>query len=104
MKEEQNHQISIELPEDIADGIYTNLAVITHSQAEFFLDFIRLVPNTPQAKVKSRIIMTPQNAKRLLGALNDNIKRYEAQNGVIQDDAAPPQMPPMSFNTPPGIA
>lgn len=103
MKEEQNNQISIELPEEVAEGVYTNLAVISHSQMEFILDFIRLVPNVPQAKVKSRVIMTPQNAKRLVRALQDNIKRYEAQNGVIQDTETP-QMPPMNFNTPPGMA
>ena len=91
-------QISIELPEDVADGIYTNLAIISHSNSEFVVDFIRMVPNVPKAKVKSRVIMTPQHAKRLLRALSDNVKKYEGQFGVI--DEADHQIPPMSFDTP----
>lgn len=89
-------QLNIELPEDIAEGEYSNLAIISHSHSEFVVDFIRLVPNVPKAKVKSRIILTPGHAKRLLKALADNVKKYEGQYGVIEDSDAPP-FPPMSF-------
>ena len=88
-------QINIDLPEDIADGVYSNLAIISHSQSEFVVDFIRLVPNVPKAKVKSRVILTPTHAKRLMKALNDNIKKYESQHGHI--DEPEPFMPPMNF-------
>ncbi len=106
MSEQQKNnknQISIELPEEVAEGTYSNLAIISHSNAEFVVDFIRLVPNVPKAKVKSRIILTPQHAKRLQKALSDNIEKYEAQNGYI-DDASQPPIPPMSFITPQGEA
>lgn len=89
-------QLNIELPEEIAEGEYSNLAIISHSHSEFVVDFIRLVPNVPKAKVKSRIILTPGHAKRLLKALADNVKKYEAQYGVIEDSDAPP-FPPMNF-------
>ena len=71
------NQINIELSEDIADGIYSNLAIISHSHSEFVLDFVRLMPNVPKAKVKARIVLTPQHAKRLLKALHDNLNKYE---------------------------
>ena len=74
MEENQNNQINIELPEEIAEGIYSNLAIISHSPTEFIVDFIRMVPNVPKAKVKSRLILTPEHAKRLLSALSDNVK------------------------------
>lgn len=97
-------EISIELSEEIAEGIYANLSIISHSNAEFVLDFIRLVPNVPKAKVKSRVIMTPQQTKRLMNALRENIKRYEAANGPIKD-ADNHNIPfPMNFNTPKGQA
>lgn len=102
MKDEKN-QISIELPEEVAEGTYANLAVISHSHAEFILDFIRLVPNVPKAKVKSRIILTPQHAKMLMKALGENINKFERQHGTIKDIAAP-HVPPVNFNTPPGQA
>ena len=99
-----NNEISIELTEEIAEGIYANLSIISHSDAEFILDFVRMVPNIPKAKVKSRIIMSPQQTKRLLQALNENVKRYEAANGPIKDNQ-PQGMPfPMNFNTPKGQA
>ncbi len=94
-----SNQLNIELPEDVAEGIYSNLAIISHSNSEFVLDFIRLMPNMPKAKVKSRLILTPPHAKRLLKALVDNIQRYEAQHGVIDEPEQPP-FPPMNFNTP----
>ena len=97
-KKGQN-QLNIELPEEVAEGTYSNLAIISHSNSEFVVDFIRLVPNVPKAKVKSRIILTPQHAKRLLRALADNVKKFEAQHGIIDEPEQPP-FPPMSFNTP----
>jgi hypothetical protein len=81
----QEQQLNIELPENMADGEYANLAVITHSFAEFVIDFINVMPNMPKAKVKSRIVMTPLNTKRLMRALVENVKRFEAVNGVIKD-------------------
>ncbi len=98
-KQTPQQQLTIELPEDIAEGIFSNLAVISHSGGEFVLDFIRMVPNVPKAKVKARVILTPQHAKRLLRAMADNIKRYEAQFGVITEPDQNP-FPPMSFNNP----
>ncbi|HNC72874.1 MAG TPA: DUF3467 domain-containing protein, partial [Chitinophagales bacterium] len=71
------NQINIELPEDIADGEYANLAIITHSNQEFVVDFVRLTPGVPKAKVKSRIILTPQHAKRLMMALGENVRKFE---------------------------
>lgn len=84
-KEIKQGQISIELSEEVAQGEYSNLAVITHSNAEFIVDFISMMPGTPKARVKSRIILTPQHAKRLLKALNDNIRKFESQHGEIED-------------------
>lgn len=78
-------QLNIELPEDVASGIYSNLAIITHSNSEFVIDFVRMMPGVPKAKVKSRIILTPQHAKRLLKALNENISKFESVHGPIKD-------------------
>lgn len=86
MSQNQNNpdnQIEIELSEDIAQGIYSNLAIISHSSSEFVLDFIRVVPGVPKAKVKSRIILTPDHAKRLLTALQENIDKFEKMNGPV---------------------
>lgn len=80
-----NNQLNIEITEDIAEGQYANLAIITHSHAEFVIDFVSVMPGTPKSKVKSRIIFTPMHAKRFLKALEDNVSRYEAANGMIQD-------------------
>ena len=76
--EEQNNQgqLNIELPEEVADGTYSNLAIITHSNAEFVVDFIRVMPGMPKARVKSRVLLTPQHAKRLMRALQDNINKF----------------------------
>lgn len=79
------NEINIEISEEIAEGTYVNLAIITHSHAEFVVDFVNVMPSTPKSKVKSRIILTPQHAKRLMKALADNIKRFEAVNGQIKD-------------------
>jgi Protein of unknown function (DUF3467) len=85
--EEQNqqNQLNIEISEEIAEGEYANLAVITHSHAEFVIDFVNVMPGTPKSKVKSRIILTPQHAKRFMKAMVENIKRFEISNGPIQD-------------------
>jgi Protein of unknown function (DUF3467) len=87
MQEQQQpeQQLNIELTEEMADGVYANLAIITHSFAEFVVDFVNVMPNMPKAKVKSRIVMTPQHAKRLMRAMVDNVKRFEAAHGVIKD-------------------
>ena len=84
MDEHNENQLNIELSEEIAEGIYSNLAIITHSNSEFVLDFIRVMPGVPKAKVKSRVIITPEHAKRLLVALEDNIEKFEAVNGRIK--------------------
>jgi hypothetical protein len=84
MEEQNENQLSIELSEEIAEGTYSNLAIITHSSSEFVVDFIRVMPGAPKARVKSRIILTPEHAKRLLTALEDNIEKYEANNGRIK--------------------
>lgn len=81
--QDPNNQLNIELSEEIAEGTYVNLAMIAHSNSEFVIDFIRMMPGLPKAKVKSRIIITPEHAKRLLAALQDNIKKYEDNNGQI---------------------
>lgn len=98
--EEQQHenQLNIELSEEIAEGVFSNLAIITHSNTEFVLDFIRIMPGMPKAKVKSRIILTPQHAKRLLQALQDNVKKFESVNGRIDLQEEPPF--PMGFGGP----
>lgn len=95
-------QLNIELSEEIAQGIYSNLAVITHSSSEFVVDFVRIMPGIPKANVKSRIILTPEHAKRLLFALQDNIKKYEAVNGLIKNvkPGSDSILPPMSFGGP----
>lgn len=88
MEKTPENQLNIELSEDMADGIYSNLAIITHSSSEFVIDFIKVMPGVPKAKVKSRIVLTPQHAKRLLSALNDNIAKYEKVHGVIKQTDA----------------
>ena len=104
-KDNNDNQLNIELTEEIADGIYSNLAIISHSQSEFVLDFIKVMPGMPKAKVKSRILMTPEHAKRLMLALEDNIEKYEAKNGKIKDLGPEPQGGiPMNFGGPPAEA
>jgi len=104
-KKKQQNQLNIELNEEIAQGVYSNLAIITHSPSEFVIDFVRIMPGVPKAPVKSRVILTPEHAKRLMKALNDNIQRYEAIHGPIKnvDDQSGPVMP-MNFGTPPAEA
>ena len=95
---QEENQLNIELSEEVAEGIFSNLAIITHSNTEFILDFIRVMPGIPKAKVKSRIILTPTHAKRLVEALEDNISKFEDVNGKIkiQED----QSFPMGFGGP----
>ena len=84
MEQNPNQPLNIEISEEIAEGSYANLAIITHSNAEFIIDFIRMMPGVPKAKVKSRIILTPQHAKRLMTALADNIRKYEDVHGKVK--------------------
>jgi len=82
---QQPNQLNIEISEEIAEGTYANLAIITHSHAEFVIDFVNVMPGTPKSKVRSRIILTPQHAKRFMKALTENVGRFETANGKIQD-------------------
>ncbi len=95
-------QLNIELNEDVAEGEYSNLVMIAHSSEEFILDFIRVVPGVSKAKVKTRVIISPSHAKRLLAALADNVNRYEAANGPITSSSQ--SGPPIQFGGPSGEA
>lgn len=104
MEEANNEkQMNIELTEDIALGVYSNLAIITHSPAEMVCDFIQVMPGMPKGKVRSRVIMTPQNAKRFMKALIENVQKYEQNFGHIDDDNNG-GIPPMNFGTPSTMA
>lgn len=81
--QENKNQLQIQLRPEVADGKYSNLAMIGHTPNDFLIDFIFAAPGMPQAPVVSRVIMTPENAKQLLFALTDNIKKYEKQFGEI---------------------
>jgi len=97
-KKVNQNQLNIELSEEVAQGIYSNLAIITHSTSEFVVDFVRVMPGIPKAGVKSRIILTPEHAKRLLMALQDNVKKFEQQNGTIPVNMGNDfHLPPMAF-------
>ena len=85
-QKENQKGLNIELSEEVAEGVYSNLAIITHSPSEFIFDFIRIMPGVPKGRVKSRIVMTPEHAKKLLRALNDNISKYEDAIGSIRED------------------
>lgn len=95
-----SQQINIELGEKEAEGIYSNLAIITHSPAEFVIDFTRILPGVPKARVQARLIMTPQHTKLLMSAIRDNLQKYEEKFGEIKihgEEAANPfgfQIPP----------
>ncbi len=78
------NQLNVELNDDVAEGIYSNLVIITHSHSEFIIDFVKIMPGIPKARVKSRIILTPQHAKRLLKALKENIAKFETNHGEIE--------------------
>lgn len=94
-KSKKKGQINIEIDDKIAEGTYSNLAIINHSVSEFIVDFISVMPGQPKAKVKSRIILTPQHAKRLVKALTENVTRFEKSHGEIKDYEQPPI--PMNF-------
>ena len=87
MNDQQNipNQLNIEISEEVAEGSYANLAIITHSHAEFVIDFVNVMPGTPKSKVKSRIILTPQHAKRFMKALTENNDKYKSVNGLIKE-------------------
>lgn len=99
MENQNENQVNIELSEETALGVYSNLAVITHSNSEFVCDFIQMMPGMPKAKVRSRVVMTPENAKRFMRALIDNVQKYEQHFGAIEDGDHN-SMPPMNFGTP----
>ena len=92
----QQQQLNIDVPPDVADGVYANLAVITHSPAEFITDFVSMMPGMPKAKVRARVIMTPQHAKRLTRALQENIAKYESVHGTIKEITDPILRGPMA--------
>ena len=86
MTEQQTpNQLNIEISEEVAEGSYANLAIITHSHAEFVVDFVNVMPGAPKSKVKSRIILTPCHAKRFMKAMIENVQKFETANGTIQD-------------------
>lgn len=99
---QQPNQLNIEISEEIAEGSYANLAIITHSHAEFVIDFVNVMPGTPKSKVKSRIIFTPQHAKRFMKAMIENIEKFEAMQGVIKD--LDEMQFPVNFGGPPAQA
>jgi len=99
---DQPAALNIEISEEVAEGTYANLAIITHSHAEFVVDFVNVMPGTPKSKVKNRIILTPFHAKRFMKAMVDNIKKFEASNGTIQDMEAVEI--PFNFGGPAGQA
>ncbi len=103
MSDQNKNQINIELIPEMADGIYSNLAIITHSHSEFVVDFIKMMPGIPKAKVKSRIILTPQHAKRLFKALKENITKFEAMHGEIKMPEREQQFP-LNLGGPPAEA
>ncbi|HOK60905.1 MAG: DUF3467 domain-containing protein [Tenuifilum sp.] len=90
--------INIELSDEVAQGIYSNLAIITHSSSEFIIDFVRIMPGMPKAQVKTRVILTPDHAKRLLLALQDNMAKFEANMGTIKLPEGSEGMPPFPMN------
>ncbi|MBS1646588.1 MAG: DUF3467 domain-containing protein [Bacteroidetes bacterium] len=98
----QENQLNIELSEDVAEGTYSNLAIITHSPSEFVIDFVKIMPGVPKARVKSRILLTPQHAKRLMLALSENIMKYEQIHGKIKE--AEINALPLNFGSPKGQA
>ena len=83
-KKQEQGQLQLELPQDVAQGEYANFAIISHSSSDFVIDFARILPGVPKNQVRSRVILAPEHAKRLLGALQDNIMRYEREFGPIK--------------------
>ncbi len=105
MAEQNNQQqLDIELTEEMAEGVYSNLAIITHSNAEFLIDFVRVMPGVPKAKVKSRILLTPFHTKRLLMALTENVQKFEDQFGAIEEGENMASGLPLNYGGPTGQA
>lgn len=102
--QQPQNQLNIELPQDIAHGVYSNLVIISHSNTEFVFDFVQILPGTPKAEVRSRIIMSPYHAKRLMFALEDNIDKFEDNFGDIAIPDLDNNLPPTGFGGPAGIA
>ena len=98
----QNPQLNVEVPAEVAAGVYSNLAVISHSNAEFVIDFLQVMPGVPKAEVRSRVIMTPFHAKRFLQAMADNIAKFERNFGSIETGNDPGTPP--TFGGPTGFA
>ncbi|WP_044175042.1 DUF3467 domain-containing protein [Flectobacillus major] len=104
-EQQEENQINVELTEEMAEGEYVNLAMIAHSQSEFVIDFIKMMPGLPKARVKSRVILTPDHAYRLLNALKENIAKYEDAYGTISDEQSPIGFQfPTNYNGPIGEA
>ncbi len=101
-KKKAENSLNIELSAEVAEGQYANLAIITHSFSEFILDFVNIMPGVPKARVKSRVVMTPQHAKRLMRALRENISKFEANFGEIPEQES--QNPPFNMFSPAGEA
>lgn len=89
MSDQEKNQLNIELDEQTAQGVYSNLVLINHSQTEFVIDFISVMPGMPKPKVKSRIVLAPQHAKRFLQALQENVQKFEEQNGQVSEEMTP---------------
>ncbi len=102
-EDKEKSGLNIELTEEVAEGVYSNLAIINHSPSEFVVDFIQMMPGVKKAKVKSRIVLTPQHAKRLMKALKDNIHKFEEQHGDIKDVEISSSIP-MNFGGPTPLA
>lgn len=92
-EQKKEQKLTVDIDQETAEGTYANLAMITHSDAEFIMDFINRMPGAPKARVKSRIVLTPQHAKRIALALQDNIRKYEAQFGAIEIRGKAPAIP-----------
>lgn len=99
MEEQNGQKLNVEISEEVAEGVYSNMAIISHSSSEFVVDFLRILPNTPKAKVKSRIVLTPEHAKRLMLALQNNLQKYEERYGTIKGDVDPRGAMPFNFNS-----
>lgn len=99
MDDKKKQKINIDLDPEIAEGTYSNLAIITHSHAEFIVDFVKMLPGIPKAKVKSRIILTPEHAKRLMKALAENVRKFESMHGPIKE-TKDGMLPPFTMGGP----
>jgi hypothetical protein len=103
-KNKNANQLNIEVPEEVSGGVYSNFVIVGHNSSEFVLDFVQILPGLPQAKVRSRVILAPQHAKRLLNALEDNLQKYEAAFGRIPTHDGPSNVPPGFTGGPAGFA